>query len=237
MKDRFETFVREHPRKPLPDMLTWETSDTAAHNRAHWLVIDRLGATASDWTTLADLNEMAICPVPDFGVRSVGGRVVRVNPGSNADRIGFKVADAVVEVNGETVSISTDILETLSPVKPGSYMDFVVSRNNQPVELSGIYDPPIVSYSPRQLFDRPVPSGRVDLTRVGNTVRATSRGVTAFTLLVSPDQFDFDKPVKVFANGRTVFDAKVKKDLRTLLKWAALDNASVKNSISASPAP
>ncbi len=224
VKDHFETFVREHPRRPLPDTLTWETSDTAAHNRAHWLVIDKLGATESDWKTLDDLNEVPISPRPDFGLQSVGGRVVRVDPGSNADKIGFKVADALVEVNGETVSISADILETLSSVKPGSYVDFVVSRNNKPVELKGIYDPPIVSYPPRQLFDRPVPSGRVDLTREGNTVRATSRGVTAFTLLVSPDQFDFDKPVKVFANGRTVFDAKVKKDLRTLLKWAALDN-------------
>ena len=111
-----------------------------------------------------------------------------------------------------------------SSLKPGSHVDFVVSRNNKPVELSGIYNPPLVTYQPRQLFDRPVPSGRVDVTREGNTVRATSRGVTAFTLLISPDQFDFDKPVQVFANGRTVFNARVKEDLRTLLKWAAIDN-------------
>jgi hypothetical protein len=67
-------------------------------------------------------------------------------------------------------------------------------------------------------------SGRVDLVRAGNTVTARTRGIKEFTLLLSPDQFDFDKPVKVFANGRTVFDAKIKKDLRTLLTWAALDN-------------
>jgi hypothetical protein len=81
-----------------------------------------------------------------------------------------------------------------------------------------------VSYPPRQLFDRPVPSGRVDLVRDGNTVRATTRGVVAFTLLLSPDQFDFRKPVTVVANGRPVFNGKVQKDLRTLLKWAAADN-------------
>jgi hypothetical protein len=224
VKDHFEAFVRDHPRRPLPDTLTWETSDTAAHNRAHWLVIDKLGATASDWKSMDDLNEVQISPRLDFGLQSVGGRVVRVDPGSNADKLGFKVADALVEVNGETVSISTDILETLSSQKPGSYVDFVVSRNNKPVELSGVYDPPLVSYAPRQLFDRPVPSGRVDLVREGNTVRATTRGVTAFTLLVSPDQFDFDKPVHVFVNGRTVFSGRVKKDVSTLLKWAARDN-------------
>jgi hypothetical protein len=69
-----------------------------------------------------------------------------------------------------------------------------------------------------------VPSGRVDLVRDGNTVRATTRGVTRFTLLLSPDHFDFAKPITVVANDRTVFSGPVKKDLRTLLKWAAADN-------------
>jgi hypothetical protein len=41
---------------------------------------------------------------------------------------------------------------------------------------------------------------------------------------VSPDQFDFAKPVKVVANGRTVFNGKVQKTLAALLKYAAADN-------------
>jgi hypothetical protein len=64
----------------------------------------------------------------------------------------------------------------------------------------------------------------VDVTRAGNVITAATRGVAAFTLLLSPDQFDFAKPVKVVANGRTVFDGKVEKNVRTLLKYAALDN-------------
>jgi hypothetical protein len=36
--------------------------------------------------------------------------------------------------------------------------------------------------------------------------------------------FDFDKPVKVIADGRTVFDGVVKKDVSTLMKWAAQDD-------------
>ena len=148
-----------------------------------------------------------------------------MNPDSNADTIGFKVGDALVRLNGETVSDQhRRRSKRCRTVKPGSHIDLVVSRNNKPVELSGIYDPPIVSYPPRQLFERPVPSGRVDLVRQGNTVRATTRGVTAFTLLLSPDQFDFSKPVTVVANGRTVFDGRAQKDLRTLVKWAAADN-------------
>ena len=74
------------------------------------------------------------------------------------------------------------------------------------------------------LFDRSKPSGRVDLTREGNTIEAATKGVAAFTLLLSPDKFDFDQPVKVVANGRTVFDGRVERNLKTLLKWAARDN-------------
>ena len=66
--------------------------------------------------------------------------------------------------------------------------------------------------------------GRVDLVRAGNTVTATTKGVTSFTLLLSPDVFDFSQPVKVVANGKEVFNGRVERNLHTLLKWAARDN-------------
>jgi hypothetical protein len=74
------------------------------------------------------------------------------------------------------------------------------------------------------MFDNAHRSGRVDLVRAGNTVTATTRGVAGFTLLISPDAFDLTQPVKVVANGRTVFDGRVDASLATLLKWAARDN-------------
>jgi len=74
------------------------------------------------------------------------------------------------------------------------------------------------------LFSRPKVPGRVDLVRSGNTVQATTQGVTAFTLLLSPDKFDFGQPVVVTANGREVFRAKLQPSVDTLLKWAARDN-------------
>ena len=62
--------------------------------------------------------------------------------------------------------------------------------------------------------------------RSGNRVDAVTQGVTAFTLLISPDQFDIDKPLQVMANGREVWHGcgRVAPDLRTLLAWAARDN-------------
>jgi hypothetical protein len=131
----YESFVRTHPRVPLPDTLTWEVSETRTWNRAHWLIIDSLGGTPNDATALPDLN----------------------------------VADG------------------------------------------------------RRVFSN-AKSGRVDLVRSGNAVTIASRGVRDLTLLLSPDQFDFDRTVTVVANGRTVFDARVERSLATLAKWAVRDN-------------
>jgi len=224
MKDTYETFVREHPRAPLPDALTWEMGNSAGFNRAHWLVIDRLGAQKSDAKALADLNDMAQPPSADFGVRSIGMRVNRVTPGSNADRIGLKAGDALVRLNDQSVSAASDVADALSDTPPGSKIVMLVARDNAPVELEGVYQPQIVETPPKPLFVRGGTPGRVDLARVGNGVTAVTRGVAAFTLLLSPDQFDFARPVKVWVNGRSVFEGKVEKSVRTLLKYAASDN-------------
>ena len=114
--------------------------------------------------------------------------------------------------------------DALSDEPPGSKIALMVARDNAPVELAGIYQPQIVETPPKPLFARGGPSGRVDLARAGNLVTATTRGVAAFTLLLSPDQFDFGKPLKVVVNGRTAFDGKIEKNVRTLLKYAASDN-------------
>jgi len=82
----------------------------------------------------------------------------------------------------------------------------------------------LYAYTGGELFEHAKKSGRVDLVRKGNTVEANTRGVQAFTLLLSPDEFDFSQPVRVTANGREVFNGRVQRDLKTLLKWAAKDN-------------
>jgi len=74
------------------------------------------------------------------------------------------------------------------------------------------------------LFENLKPSGRVDLVRKGNTVEASTKGVATLTLLLSPDKFDFAKPVTVVLNGKKAFEGRVERSVKTLLKWAAVDN-------------
>jgi len=74
------------------------------------------------------------------------------------------------------------------------------------------------------LYQRGRASGRVDITRRGNVFDAKTRGVQKFTVLLSPDVIDFAKPVQVTVNGKTAFEGAVKKDVATLVQWAARDN-------------
>src|SRR5205807_5362419 len=99
-----------------------------------------------------------------------------------------------------------------------------VTRSGESVRLRGVYAPTVLPGESDAMFPRQRESGRVDLTRTGNRIDARSRGVAAFTLLLSPDQFDLNRAVTVVVNGRTVFDGIVGKDIRALLKWAARDN-------------
>ena len=89
------------------------------------------------------------------------------------------------------------------------------------LHLTGVV---VAGRSDGSLFPRFKAAGRVDVVRNGNTIEAATNGVTAFTLLLSPDVFDFEQPVKVIANGTQVFNARVERSVKTLLKWAAEDN-------------
>jgi predicted esterase len=75
----------------------------------------------------------------------------------------------------------------------------------------------------QRMFARTWPSGRVDVRRSGNVFEARSRGVAAFTLLLSPAVVDFSRPVVVSVNGQEAFSGVVRQDLRCLLEWAAAD--------------
>ncbi len=47
-RETIEGFVHGHVRDPLPDRLSWEVDRTDRHNRAHWVVVEALGATTDE---------------------------------------------------------------------------------------------------------------------------------------------------------------------------------------------
>ena len=224
LRDSFETFVADHPRVPLPDDLSWESGPPNIPSRAHWLVVERLAAERPDDPSLPDVNRMSTRPTLDFGIRGSGARVNRVVKTSNAEQIGLRSGDVIVTINNQPVAPGADVTDLLRDYPSGRALLLTVTRGGESVRLAGRYAPTVLAGEADAIFPRQRESGRVDLIRTGNRVEARSRGVAAFTLLLSPDQFDLSRAVTVVVNGRTVFDGIVQKDLRTLLTWAARDN-------------
>lgn len=222
VQDAFERFVGERPRQPLPDTLTWATSEAPA--RAFWVVIDRLADARDDDAPMPDLNASASRPAADFGVRGSGARINRVAGGSNAQQIGLRSGDVVTAINGQPVAAGADLAEMLREFPPGRPLVLTVARNGASQRLTGRYAPTVLRGDAEMLLPPEQAPARVDLMRAGNVVDARTQRVGAFTLLLSPDQFDLTQPVIVMVNGRPAAQQVVRKDVRTLLRWAARDN-------------
>ncbi len=66
-------------------------------------------------------------------------------------------------------------------------------------------------------------AGMVRATRDGNLISVTTSNVDGFTLLLSPDEIDFSRPVAIYVNGSVRRSERLLQDPQTLLKWAARD--------------
>jgi len=224
VKDEFAAFARAHPRDPLPERIAWQTEHVDRYNRAHWLVIEKLG-TAPGEASFDEWNAITPQGPRDFGIRLDTGPgkppfLSGVLPGTDADRLGLRGGDVVVEVNGQAVSSADELLQALGAYAWGTPLRVKVKRRNETKALEATFE----KDAPEVIFPRVRPSGRVELVKNGNIVDMQTRGVAELTLLLSPDAFDFDKPVRVVANGRVVFEGKVERSVKTLLTWAARDN-------------
>jgi len=223
LSEAFEHFVAAHPRRPLPDAISWQSGPADLPSRAHWLVIERLADGRDGDPRFADVNALPAAAAPDFGIRASGTRINRVLRGSNAEQLGLRPGDTVAAINNQRVADGADVAEALRSFPPGRPLLLSVVRGGEAVRLTGRYAPGVVPGS-GVMFSRSHASGRVDLTRSGNRVDVKCSGVAAFTLLLSSDQFDLRRSVTVVVNGQTVVDRVIKTDLRTLLTWAARDN-------------
>ena len=47
-EDSIRQFVASQSRNPYPDQIVWETETTKIYNRAHWLIIEKLGSTPGE---------------------------------------------------------------------------------------------------------------------------------------------------------------------------------------------
>jgi hypothetical protein len=96
----FEQFVKQKPRVAHPTRVSWETERTDRFNRADWLIVDRLGPSATDATfTTVDL----------FEHRRPSGRV-------DVERMGNQFVATSRGVRQFTLLLSPDAIDFAQPV-------------------------------------------------------------------------------------------------------------------------
>ncbi len=228
-KPAMDAFMTRQIRRPLPARLSWETERSDRYNRAHWLVITELGAVEGEpdleaYNTVMDQNSGIPLGINMIGqmVDGSGLRVLEVGSDSMASAAGMRNDDTIVEVAGTSGPSVEDLRQALIGFAPGQQIPLVVQRGAERIAMTLEY-PAEAAPRGRPAFPRTRVPGRVELDQRGNTVTAYTRGVRRFTLLISPEQFDFTQPIAVAVNDVTVFDGMVEPDIAVLLRWVAVD--------------
>lgn len=224
-----DAFMAEWARRPMPPRLSWETDRVDRYNRSHWLVIDELGSVSGE----PELNAYNAIVDPTQGIPlginrlgelqdGTGLRIFEVGEASMASAAGMVDDDTIIEVDGQLNPSGEDLKQALLGFAPGQHIPLTVLRGGERLELTLDY-PAGAAPRSREAFPQTRQSGRVELDQRRNHVTAYTRGVTRFTLLLSPEQFDFTQPITVVTNGVTVVDDVVEPDVEVLLRWAAID--------------
>ncbi|SVC18985.1 uncharacterized protein METZ01_LOCUS271839, partial [marine metagenome] len=63
----------------------------------------------------------------------------------------------------------------------------------------------------------------LEAVQEGNIITVKAFHVPRFTLLISPDAFDLEAPIRVVTNGDLSFEGWVEPSVETLEKWAERD--------------
>jgi predicted esterase len=225
-----DAFVVAQNRRPLPDQLVWETESTDQFNRAHWVVITDLGRVAGE-TDFDDFNEIVTAaPSAPLGFNMVGEldsgagvQLVDIVPESMAEAAGVQAGDVLVAMNGVSVGNVEELRTAAQTRQDDPGIPVTVMRDGERMSFRLMPIQTGEAPPPREAFPRPDASGRVQLARNDNDIGVLTRGVRRYTLLLSPEQFDFSRPVRVTTNGIESFEGMVEPDPEALLRWADVD--------------
>ena len=226
-----DQFVATRRRIPMPDRLVWQTESGERFNRVHWLVIDELGQVDGENDFSEDIfNSLQPSPpgVPigfnTLGALASGGiQLVDLLEGSMAEVAGVRAGDVLVEMNGREVANVQDLRDAVQAPRDSPGMPLAVLRDGERLSFT-LVPPEVVQAQPaRDAFPLPDPSGRAQLLRDGNRIGVVTQGVRRYTLLLSPEQFDFTQPFEVTTNGVVSFEGMVEPSPEAMLRWAVRD--------------
>ena len=114
--------------------------------------------------------------------------------------------------------------QTENPGQFGRCHWVIINQLGNGSDFNRLPDNNLLPESKTAALPRHMPSGIIEAVRTGNVIEVTTANVKRYTLLLSPDVFDFEQTIKVFTNGEPSFEGKLEPKTETLLKYAAIDN-------------
>jgi hypothetical protein len=214
-----ERFLRRHPRDPIPTRIDWESAGRR-FGRCRWFEILEVGdGEAEPWhvdhNAIVVDDRVSIGFYPDEEHPAEDGIAIgRVVETSFAESVGLRPGDVLLAANGHATPDLDALNAFKATVHRGDAVTLTVRRGEETVELPGRL--PDVEKS--WLFPRRKPSARARVSFCANRVDVESSRLASFRILVHPDLFRPEKPIRVDWNGRVVHAAIVSPDVRFLLE-------------------
>lgn len=220
---KIKLFLKKTERNSYPDTIEWEVDNLKTSNRYRWLKINTLGITKSE-------NPLKSKNLPLHDSKLKLGIILEpktlklksVKKNSLAETLNMKIGDVIESLNNNKINSPEDLKKQLDKLGYEQKIKIIVKRDGASVTLSSVTRSKS-DYPGESLFRRNKKSGHVILNKKGNIVRAKTKGVTSFTLLISPKHFDLSKPIEVLVNGEKRFSQLVEMDLAIFRKWAQFD--------------
>ena len=214
-------FIASVERDPHPARVIWETSDVAV-GRCDWVRIDEIADVGNN-LGFKDANVWPLKGEIRFGATfayqgvGAGFIIAGVEPWSIAHFARVKTGDKIIRIDEFPIETGYEIPAIIDGKNPGDPIEIEVIRDGATVVLAGEVTPIKAVYSRDEM------TGSIEAAADGNRIDVTVRNVARYTLLISSEQFDLDRPVVVSTNGVETFSGVVEPDVRPMLEQAARD--------------
>jgi predicted esterase len=205
-------------RNPFPTKLFWESA-LPGFGVCRWFAIDEIAADEPaswyhDYNTAFTDSSVAIGIVIDEQYSGMGVRVSNIADGDYlARRIGLKGGDIIVKGGNMIINNSDDLAAFKRTLHRGDPVSLAINRAGAELILRGRM-PPLKNYF---LFKRDQPSAAARVLYGDNKVKIESSRLGAFKIFVSPEMFNLEKNIVVYADGNEVFNASVAPDISYML--------------------
>ncbi len=210
-------------RQPFAPTLYWEASDLRVGS-VDWLSITEFDTLLpkAEWQKeyncqLRD-DRVTIGFMPD--TKSEGGiKVASVmeDTGSAATKAGLKKDDLIVKLDDFPIGNYQDLSKARASKKRGDKFTLTVMRDGKELILKTGF-PPVTEYA---AFPYTHPSGAVRAVRMGNRFELSTSRIKKLSLYLHPEMINFDQPVVIVANGKTIYEGKVQQDIKFMVKQVA----------------